>query len=56
MKWREHVGFLTEKTGEDLTHTGNFSIDPASLQGNVDNYIGIVQMPVGIAGPLLIDG
>lgn len=48
--------FLKEQTGAELTHTGNFSIDPETLPGNIENFIGIVQMPVGVAGPIEIDG
>lgn len=48
--------YLTEHTGAELTHTGNYSIDPGVLPGNIENFIGIVQMPVGIAGPIQING
>jgi hydroxymethylglutaryl-CoA reductase (NADPH) len=48
--------FLEEKTGESLEHTGQFSIDTSVLPGNIENFIGIVQMPVGIAGPVRING
>lgn len=48
--------FLKEQTGAELTHTGNFSINPEALPGNIENFIGIVQMPVGVAGPIEIDG
>lgn len=48
--------FLTQKTGSSLEHTGQYSIDPAILPGNVENFIGVVQMPVGIAGPVQING
>jgi hydroxymethylglutaryl-CoA reductase (NADPH) len=48
--------FLKEKTGAELTHTGQYSISTDVLPGNIENFIGIVQMPVGVAGPVRIDG
>ncbi|GAB5382764.1 MAG: hydroxymethylglutaryl-CoA reductase [Aliiglaciecola sp.] len=48
--------YLTEQTGVSMPHTGHYSIDPSALPGNIENFIGVVQMPVGIAGPILIHG
>ena len=48
--------FLKEKTGADLKYTGEYTIDPAVLPGNIENFIGVVQMPVGIAGPVQVNG
>ena len=37
-------------------HVGRYSIDPAALRGNIENFVGAAQVPIGIAGPLLVDG
>lgn len=53
---RARRAFLTEQTGADFTHTAHYNLAPATLKGNTENFIGVVQMPVGVAGPVLIQG
>lgn len=48
--------FLKERTGVTLQHVGQFSTDPQAVSGNCENFMGMIQMPVGIAGPVLING
>ncbi|MFM8896778.1 MAG: hydroxymethylglutaryl-CoA reductase [Actinomycetales bacterium] len=48
--------FVRRRTGIELTHVSNGSIDPATTAGNVENFIGVAQVPIGLAGPLLVDG
>jgi hydroxymethylglutaryl-CoA reductase (NADPH) len=48
--------FVKERTGSALEHVGSFSFDPGVLPGNVENFMGVAQVPIGLAGPLRIDG
>ncbi|MDF2445060.1 MAG: hypothetical protein K0S46_296 [Moraxellaceae bacterium] len=47
---------VTAATGADLTHVGSYSIDPALLPGNIEGFAGVAQIPLGFAGPLLVQG
>jgi hydroxymethylglutaryl-CoA reductase (NADPH) len=48
--------FVQERTGTELRHVGQYSVDPATLAGNVENFLGVAQVPIGLAGPLRING
>lgn len=48
--------FLKAQTGVELPFTAHYSLSPDQLKSNTENFIGVVQMPVGVAGPLLING
>jgi hydroxymethylglutaryl-CoA reductase (NADPH) len=48
--------FVQEQTGAKLTNVGSFSFDPKLLPGNIENFIGVAQVPIGLAGPLRING
>ena len=48
--------FLREQTGVSLEHVGSYSFAPSPLPGNIEHFTGVAQVPIGIAGPLLVDG
>jgi hydroxymethylglutaryl-CoA reductase (NADPH) len=52
----ERRDFAREQTGAKLEHVGSYSLDPATLPGNIENFTGVAQVPIGIAGPLRING
>jgi len=48
--------FVRERTGVELRNVGAFSFDPGSVSGNVEQLLGAAQVPIGLAGPLLVNG
>ena len=48
--------FITDKTGVTLKHVAHSSQDLESLKGNIENPIGVAQVPIGLAGPVKING
>jgi hydroxymethylglutaryl-CoA reductase (NADPH) len=48
--------FVEEFTGHKLEHITHYSFDPHIAQGNIENFSGVAQVPIGFAGPLTING
>src|SRR4051812_28984622 len=48
--------FVEERTGAELEHVSSYSFDPSLLPGNVENFVGVAQVPIGLAGPVLVNG
>ncbi len=57
---RDQVGkrraWVEAETGTRLEHVGAFTIPSEEMRGNVENPVGAVQMPLGVAGPLRVRG
>ncbi len=39
-----------------LEHIPQYSFDPEALRGNIENFTGVAQIPIGFAGPIQING
>ena len=53
---RERREWIERLTGVPLPLVGACAIPSEAMRGNIENPIGSVQMPLGIAGPLLVNG
>lgn len=48
--------FLRQTCSVDLAHLSQTSFDPHLVRGNIEHFVGVAQVPIGIAGPLLVHG
>jgi hydroxymethylglutaryl-CoA reductase (NADPH) len=48
--------YVEQVTGATLQHIPSFSLPAAESRGNIENLLGVAQVPLGVAGPLLVDG
>jgi hydroxymethylglutaryl-CoA reductase (NADPH) len=47
---------LERETDADLSTTGEYAFDAAEVDANVENALGATQVPLGVAGPVPVDG
>lgn len=49
--------FLEQYSGVELNNIGNYSLDiERASKRNIENPIGVLQLPMGVAGPLKVNG
>ena len=48
--------YLENFTGEKFAHIKQYSFAPPDLKGNIENFTGVAQVPLGLAGPITING
>lgn len=48
--------FVEQQSNTQFEHLQNYKFDPQALSGNIENFAGVAQIPIGFAGPLLING
>ena len=53
---RQRQEFIAQYTQTHPQHLTNYSFDPAVVRGNCEQFVGVAQVPIGLAGPLRING
>lgn len=53
---RQRLDWLRASSGSPLADLDRSSLDARQLAGNIENFVGAVELPVGLAGPMLFGG
>ncbi len=48
--------FLESFSGAKPNHLYKESFEPSMTEGNIENFIGVAQIPIGLAGPVTVNG
>lgn len=52
----QRQAFVKQYTQSELNHVGHYSLSPEQTAGNIENFIGVAQVPIGLAGPVKVNG
>ncbi|MFK7936208.1 MAG: hydroxymethylglutaryl-CoA reductase [Saprospiraceae bacterium] len=47
---------VSDETGTTFQHIDKYSLKPSDVAGNIENFSGVAQVPMGITGPLKVNG
>lgn len=53
---KERRDWVSGKTNTKFSHISYYSIRPEEVKGNIENFIGVTQIPLGVLGPLALNG
>ena len=53
---QQRQAFINQFSGVAVNHLSHYSFDPHLTQGNIENFTGVAQIPLGLAGPLHVNG
>ncbi len=53
---RNRQDFVEKFSKTQFHHLKQYSFDPHLVQGNIENFTGVVQVPLGFAGPVKVNG
>ncbi|RMH17199.1 MAG: hydroxymethylglutaryl-CoA reductase [Acidobacteria bacterium] len=53
---RKRQRFVEKASGTRLKHIFKYSFDPRITEGNIENFTGVAQVPLGFAGPIQVNG
>jgi len=53
---RDFVSQQSQLSEQSMQHIAHYSVKPEDTAGNIENFIGVAQVPIGIAGPILVNG
>jgi hydroxymethylglutaryl-CoA reductase (NADPH) len=53
---KQRQALVEQVTGTKPEHLWKYSFDPHATKGNIENFAGVAQVPIGFAGPLRING